>query len=184
MSFVPPIIALHAFAQCGKDTAADFLKPYGYNRLAFADNIRSTLYKTNPEVKVFDNYWRLQKLVDQHGWDWSKVHVREVRRLLQEYGMAARENYGENHWVNQVIGQCVPGERQVITDLRFANEYKALTVFGPDVLFVKIKRPGFGPVNEHVSDAGLADDLFDRIIINDGSLQDLRKNLLASVGII
>lgn len=181
-----PIIALHGFAQSGKDTAAGFLKDEGYERLAFADTMREAMYRLNPEIRVYDDYWRLQDFINLHGWDYAKVRIPEVRRLLQVYGTeVGRGLYGETFWVDQVIRQIRPEGKYVITDVRFPNEYQGLADhYGGDVLFVKVKRLGYGPVNSHVSDAGLHDDLFDRLIVNDGPLEEYRVDFLAAVGII
>jgi hypothetical protein len=61
--------------------------------------------------------------------------------------------------------------------MRFPKEQTALRQLGLDtgqyVQFWKVTRPGVGPVNQHASDAGLPDDLFHKIIPNDGTIEDL-----------
>jgi hypothetical protein len=52
--------------------------------------------------------------------------------------------------------------------MRFDNEVAAIQ--GRKGVLVKVKRPGVGPVNDHVSDRGLPDDAFDLILDNDSTL--------------
>jgi hypothetical protein len=40
---------------------------------------------------------------------------------------------------------------------------------------VWINRPGFGPVNEHISDNALDATDFDLIVCNEGSIEDLQN---------
>lgn len=173
------IIALHGFAQSGKDTVAKFLEEEaGYKRLAFADALRDVLYALNPIIgQGAVGPLRLRTIVDGWSWDEAKVDIPEIRELLQRMGTeAGRKILGENVWVNIVLKQIKdhPGQRFVITDLRFDNEMDALSDYGADVLLVKIVRPGVGPVNSHTSDAGIEDRYFDVILHNNGSLDDLR----------
>lgn len=194
----PRIIGLHGYAQSGKDTVAGFLRDAGYQRLAFADRLRECVYALNPGVGVVE--WedgplsgevemaRLQDEVDDIGWDRAKVENPEVRRLLQVFGTeVGRELIKDSIWVDIVLDQMADGlehdeAKFVITDMRFPNEVTGLLQFGEDegvrVELWKIERPGVGPVNAHVSDAGLADSLFDLIIDNDSSLEDLQAKVL------
>ncbi len=187
----PTIIGLHGYAQSGKDTVAGFLKDAGYERLAFADRLRECTYALDPIVEFHDDYVRLQKVVDAHGWDYAKVNCPEIRRLLQVFGTeVGRELIADSIWVDIVLDQMADGlehpeAKFVITDMRFINEVEGLDKFaldmGVSVEFWKVERPGIGPVNTHVSDAGLANDMFDLIIDNDGSLEDLQAKVLFAV---
>jgi hypothetical protein len=191
---VTTIIGLHGYAQSGKDTVAGFLKDYGYVRFAFADRLRECVYALNPVVsRATSDEVRLQELVDALGWDEVKVTYDEVRRLLQVFGTeVGRELIKDSLWVDIVLDQIadrmlIAQGKFVITDMRFPNEVDGLSDFavdmGVDLQLWKITRPGVGPVNTHVSDAGLADDLFDLIIENDGTLDDLRDKALLAAGL-
>lgn len=191
----PTVIGLHGYAQSGKDTVAGFLKEAGYQRLAFADRLRECTYALDPIVEFHDDHVRLQKVVDTHGWDYAKVNCPEIRRLLQVFGTeVGRERIKDSVWVDIVLDQMAEGlgqdgekfvEKFVITDMRFVNEVDGLIEFGEEMMVPvelwKIERPGVGPVNAHVSDAGLDDRLFDLIIDNDGSLEDLQAKVLFAV---
>ena len=67
----------------------------------------------------------------------------------------------------------------VIADTRFLNEADALTngTFHSgqgENLIVRVDRLGVGPAGEHISETALDDYKFDWVIINNGSLEDLR----------
>jgi hypothetical protein len=175
---LPRVIGLHGYARSGKDTVFGFLAEYGYRRLAFADVLRLACYRLNPIIgaRITGGEFRLQELVDQEGWDDAKSHP-EVRRMLQVMGTeVGRELIRDSVWVDIVLDQikAEPEERFAITDVRFPNELVALRENFPSGELWKVNRPGVGPVNAHVSDAGLADELFDVIVENDGTLEDLR----------
>lgn len=184
---LPRLLGLHGYAQSGKDTVAGVLAPLGYQRLAFADILRECVYTMNPIVEFHDRFDRLQNIVDRHGWDYAKVNCGEVRRLLQVMGTeVGRELIADNLWVDLVTDQIEgcwdnPEAKFVITDMRFPNEVTGLREFvlakPEEVVLWKVTRPGVGPVNAHISDAGLPDQVFDRVIANDGTLEDLDANV-------
>lgn len=190
---LPTVIGMHGYARSGKDTVAQFLAPFGYKRLAFADRLRECMYALNPIIGA-DSYGRLIRLrdaVDEVGWDEAKSVVLakdedpEIRRLLQVFGTeVGRELLSDSIWVDIVLDQIKEGWREnqsarfVITDVRFPNEEVGLrTGLGflrtIDIQLWKVTRPGVNPVNSHVSDAGLADSLFDKVLSNHGTLEDL-----------
>ena len=190
------VIGFTGFAQSGKDTAAGFLAEIGFQRLAFADALRSSLYNLNPIVKAFpgweesdlgfnqyaiiSGYVRVQELVDRFGWDVVKIEHPEVRELLQRFGTeVGRELYGENFWVDLVMAQIQPGGKYIITDPRFPNEVDAIHAIGGKV--VRVVRPGYRPVNGHISDTGIANLEVDLEISNDSDLETYRKRVLSAV---
>jgi hypothetical protein len=190
---VPTVIGMHGYARSGKDTVAQFLAPFGYQRLAFADRLRECMYALDPIVGADSRGrpWRLQEIVDEVGWDEAKgvtlgkVDGPEIRRLLQVFGTeVGRELLSDTIWVDVVLKQIEeglkdnPSARFVITDVRFPNEEMGLRTglgfLAPrDIELWKVTRPGVNPVNSHVSDAGLADSLFDAVLSNHGTLDDL-----------
>lgn len=189
----PRVIGLHGYARSGKDTVAEFLKPHGYQRLAFADRLRECMYALDPIVgcDTHGRLWRLQEVVDEVGWDEAKGVTLsddgpEIRRLLQVFGTeVGRELLRDSIWVDVVLDQISdadewPEARFVITDVRFPNELEALRKV-PGAQLWKINRAGVNPVNSHVSDAGIPDDEFDLVIENDGTLQDLKYRALAGL---
>lgn len=186
------IIGLSGYARSGKDSVADILvNDAGYIRVAFADKLRESLYALNPivsvttDTKLFSRRvltftWRVQDVIDEYGWDGVKetMFADEIRRLLQRMGTeAGRQVLGDDIWVDAAFNDVRKGSNYVVTDCRFLNE---ATAIGRDVngQVWRITRPGVEPANDHISEVGLDNWPFDRIILNDGSLEDLRKKVL------
>lgn len=148
----PRIIGVTGYSGAGKDEAAKVLiTDFGYKRLAFADGVREFVYKLNPKV-VTDNGWIISvaELVDNIGWDLAKKH-KEVRQLLINTGMAAREMFGPDVWVSKAFRKMKIDENYVITDVRFENERNAiLKANGSTVRIInaKITEPPFDSPSE------------------------------------
>jgi len=164
------LIGLTGYAQSGKDTLANVLvENYGYTRVAFADKIRDFLYGINPMVACSPTGY-LQDLINLVGWDKAKQEP-QVRRLLQDLGISARELIDENIWVNAALNKAIREDRVVITDVRFENEAVAINLMGGQLW--RVKRVGVGPVNNHVSESELDGYKVDQIFVNNGSIEDL-----------
>lgn len=170
------IIGLSGYAQSGKNTVADILVDHhGFIQLAFADAIRDFVYEINPMVACSPTGY-LQDLVNLKGWDEAKQEP-QVRRLLQSTGLAGRNMIDEYLWVALTLSQIKdPQEgKYVITDVRFPNEAAALTSQGGQIW--RIERPGVDAVNDHVSETALDAWIFDETILNDGTIEDLKKKI-------
>jgi hypothetical protein len=183
----PVILGLTGYAQSGKDTAAGFLVARGWRRLAFADILRSSLYNLNPIVPMPlegapDHWARVQDLVNWKGWDVAKVEYPEIRQLLQRLGTeVGRELYGENFWVERVMSQIKPGEKVVITDVRFPNEEKAVHDAGGRVF--RIVRTGVNAVNGHASELEIDKLRVDGVIPNTNGLDLFESDVLEAAGL-
>ena len=66
----------------------------------------------------------------------------------------------------------------VIPDVRFENEARQIRSEGGEVWM--IHRPGVEPVAAHSSEAGLPLKLIDRLIVNDGTVDQLRERVEAT----
>jgi hypothetical protein len=170
------IIGLSGYARSGKDEVAKILvEDYGYKRIAFADKIRELLLETNPQVK---DGFRVESVVGAYGWDQAKVLFPEIRRLLQDLGVGARKLFGDTFWVDQVVGQFGHSwwgynTNVVITDVRFTNEAQAIKGKGGQIW--RINRPGTKAINDHVSEHDLDGYKVDKILKNEGTLENLRE---------
>jgi hypothetical protein len=148
------IIGFTGFARSGKDTIAQqFVKNDGYERIGFADSLKSILYALNPRIELFNDdfigHWHVKNIVDSRGWDEAKKEP-EIRELLQRLGTeGGRIALGEDIWVKTLFNSP-HGARIVISDVRFQNEADEIRRRGGTV--VRIVRPGVGPVNDHASD--------------------------------
>lgn len=178
------LIGLTGFAGAGKDEVAKILvAEYGYTRVAFADPLREMLYALNPVIAQCDSdcaCWnhdmRVQNVVDAVGWDTAKREYTEIRQLLQRLGTEAGRNVlGQNVWVNLGMSRAAEHELAVITDVRFLNEARAIWNNGGAVW--RVVRPGTGAVNGHASESELVAYGMDRLVHNDGSLDDLASTV-------
>lgn len=167
------IIGMKGVAQSGKDTVAEYLiEKYGFQRLAFADKLKEAVYELNPIV--YDDV-RVQAIIDAIGWDEAKTVYGEIRELLQRMGTeVGRKLFKDSFWVDLVWDQIKSGH-YVITDVRFQNE--ADSIQNQSGLIVHINRPGYGPVNNHISDTGVDAIPADAYILNDGTIEDLHRRV-------
>lgn len=188
-------IGLTGFAQTGKDETGKILNKFGFSRVSLGDPLRKGIYNINPYVfveyktinhdvykSIYQKFHtltvRLQDIVDFIGWDEAKK-IPEVRRLLQYYGTeGGREIFGDKIWIDTADKYIFDNQlkRIVITDIRFQNELEWLRNKDNNIL-IKIKREGVMPINSHISDRGIPDQLCDFIINNDGTINDLEQQI-------
>jgi hypothetical protein len=172
------IIGFTGFAQSGKDTIAQqFVKNLGYERIGFADALKSILYALNPKIELFNNdyigHWHVKNIVDNQGWEAAKKEP-EVRQLLQRLGTeGGRVALGEDIWVKTLFNSP-HGAKIVIPDVRFQNEADEIRRRGGKV--IRIMRPGVGPVNDHASDK--IDFKADYVLVNDRTPEAAFKTLM------
>jgi hypothetical protein len=153
----------------GKDSVANILvEQHGYTRFAFADKIRELLIETNPLIR---DGFRVESVVSAYGWDQAKILFPEIRHLLQSLGVGARKLLGDDIWIYQVLKDVHPTDKIVISDVRFINEAECISARGGDMW--RIKRPGVGAVNAHVSESDLDGYKVDKILSNGGTLEEL-----------
>jgi hypothetical protein len=108
----------------------------------------------------------------------------KARPFLVAYGATARA-FVPDYWVDRLFdGICerlTLGEAFVISDVRYANEVRAIQDFGGVV--VRVERQGFGPANseEERSFLEIEKDFELPTVINDGTPEDLGAKVLALV---
>lgn len=197
------LVGFSGYARSGKDTAVALLADEGYKRIAFADKLREVLYALNPIVvdsapmqltvkqgtKVknlsmpgYENFQHIyvQDVIDKYTWDGYKEtpYSTEIRRLLQRLGTEAGRNaMWDSIWVDaalKVVDEH-PYDLYAVSDCRFVNEAKAIQERGGKM--IRITRPGVGPANDHPSETSLDDYPFDAAILNDGTLEDLKRKI-------
>jgi hypothetical protein len=170
------IIGLSGYARSGKDTVAELLcLNYGYKRVSFADPMREALLRLNPVI----GHEPLAHLVNDYGWDVAKSKD-EARRLLQVFGTeVGREMFGGNFWIDQAFKQIDPAANVVIADVRFPNEADAIKARGGQV--IRVNRKDITAVNRHVSEHAMDNYMFNHVIYNDGTLDDLADEVFMLV---
>lgn len=173
----------------GKDTfAARLTSTHAYTRLAFADPMRDALYRLDPLIRLEQDETgplglalsaggtlrRLSFLVDAYGWEETKA-IREVRRLLQEYGTGLRDATHPDVWVEATLRKAEPILGPVvITDVRFPNEVDAVRDRGG--LLVYVVNPTVPDTNDpHPSENAVDRSDADVIVWNGGTIEDLHR---------
>lgn len=171
------IVGIAGKKLAGKDTAANFLVDRGFTKKAFADPLKKHIYTLNPILRsrgLFKSALRVKNVVDKYGWDYCKANFPEIRRLLQIYGTeVGREQIDSNLWVHLTFADIDQLRTDVvISDMRFMNEYEALKARGGIAVKIQNHRAETS-LDNHASEAGLPDDLFDYIIPNNTYISDL-----------
>ena len=171
-----PLIGLSGYARSGKDETVAALARHGYKRLSFADNLRDLAAASRPAFRTPGPsatpfaHGALDNIVRIYGWEAAK-QVPAIRQYLQDLGLGARKVFGDDIWIDALHRQRIPGNRYVITDVRFPNEAEYVRSRGG--IMVRVNRPGTTPVNGHESETAIDDWPFDVYLTNDGSMQDL-----------
>jgi hypothetical protein len=175
-----PIVGLSGYAGTGKDTAAAGLIWHGYTRVAVSDKIYELALRIDPTIHVPGattasglplevHTDRLSHIVAERGWTEAKL-IPEVRKLLQDLGVAVRDLIDPDAWVKATM-KDLPDGPLVFTSVRFPNEAQAIKDAGGIVL--RVERPGVDASNAHITDTALDDWDFDGLLVNDGSEHDL-----------
>ena len=175
------LIGLCGYAGAGKDTAAHVLiEELYFQRVAFADPIKAALLALNPFVPGpnTESYTRLSDFTADRSWAEVKEYP-EVRRLMQILGTEVGRNlFDPEIWVklaeSKILSTMAVGHT-VVTDVRFPNEARMIKRHGG--VLVRVSRPDFGPVNEHVSDRASENWTYDCFVENDSTVEALRDKM-------
>ncbi|MFN4278313.1 MAG: hypothetical protein ACK4FJ_18625 [Ferrovibrio sp.] len=174
---LPSVIALYSsIPQRGKgETAKILIGRYGYRAVSFAEPLRRMTVGFLmgcgiPEPKAWDYATnRKEEVIPEVGYS--------VRYLMQTLGTEwGRNVVNQDLWLNlalsRIAGLTGLGERVVIDDMRFPNEYARLAGIGATMWRIERDAPYDGPA--HVSNGLLDGADFNRVILNNGTLEDLR----------
>lgn len=201
---MPHLIGVNGFKQSGKGTVAKIVSAI-YNdgdavvhEVGFADKLKILAAQTIG----FDRPPRdLIALMDEAKLSWA-FDIRQPegphrsftgRQFLQQLGTRARENFGDDFWVDQVLpvpGKTATGDELrvadrypgvdcvVFTDLRFPNEAERVRRLGGVVW--EVLRPGLGS-DGHASEQKLPAELVDYTINNATSIRALELRVEAAL---
>lgn len=167
------IIGLAGPAGCGKDLVASMLP--GARRIAFADPIYrgAAVMLGIPEAAIRD---RVQKEMPLPGLEVSP------RRILQTLGTEwGRRLVSPDLWIRAAVLAWQQAAAEgvdvvAVPDVRFPNEAHAVRAAGGEVWL--IHRPGLAPVEAHASEYGVPLRMIDRLILNGGTVDELRTRVL------
>lgn len=151
------LIGLTGKKRAGKDTAAArLIDEHGFTRLAFADPLKAVAARLPVVIPTATGGERLSSLLASRGWEQAKERP-EVRALLQDLGLAMREEVDEDIWTlairNRARRILDEGGSVVITDVRFPNELDLIEDLGG--FHVHIDRPGLVASDPHPSETAL-----------------------------
>lgn len=169
------IIGITGPAGAGKDLVASMLP--GAHRIAFADPLYEGLSAMLgiPEALLRS---RATKETPLAGLGKSP------RQLLQSLGTEwGRQMVCSDVWLQAAYWRWEKAAAAghgliVVPDVRFENESRLIHDQGGEVWL--IHRPGVEPVSAHVSEAGISLGQIDRLIVNDGSVEQLRERVVAT----
>lgn len=173
------LIGICGAAGSGKDEVASVLiEEFGYIRNKFAD----PLY----EMAAAMTGYTVSQLQDRRlkekpiGW----LDGKTPRQLLQTLGTDwGREMVCSDVWIRSVQKRVEraleDGRFSVITDLRFDNEADWIHKMGGEVWQVCREVPReVACLADHKSEAGIASQHVDRVVVNAGTLDDLRDTVV------
>lgn len=169
------LIGLHGKAGSGKDSSVDHLF---CKKLAFAKDLKDAakvlfeftddqLYDNKEKEKMDVRYGKSPREILQllgtefcRGVIDQKFHINKMRRKLEELKNT--------------------DELVIICDVRFLDELELIKEYGGAVIY--IKRTGIvggttTTQSGHVSEKKLDDSLFDHVVVNDGTIDDLQRKI-------
>ena len=194
------IIGLCGLIGAGKGTVADILVDQGFKKVSFADKLKdgvSTIFGWDRAMLEGDTdesrQWR-----EQRDDFWSSETKMEVspRVVLQLFGTdCMRNGFDDGVWVSLLKKTILdnPGN-YVVPDVRFENEIDMLRDIGGEVWevqrwrtpewLIKYEITGVAPKEIHPSEWRWIKSRKDEVILNDTNINDLRGQVLATLGTI
>jgi hypothetical protein len=177
------IIGFAGAAGSGKDSSAEALSDF--KNLAFAkplkDSCKILFNLTDPQL--YDPKEKEEIILDSHGKSVWQIDEEEAspRLILQKVGTDYLRNHvSKNFFINHMNQRIEQSENKniTITDVRFPNELDYVKSKGG--ILIKVTRPlqeTLTELTEHVTEQGLPDELFDHVVVNDGTLEDLHNKI-------
>jgi hypothetical protein len=155
------------------------LSDHGYVIIPFAKIVKEMLHPMLVCLGYDHNKaWRLVTLEKDTVVPGLGVSVRHMlQTLATEWG---RSCIHTNVWLQCWERRIAHTDHVVVDDVRFPNEADLVTRLGGEMW--RIERPGVVANTSHASEGGLDSYTFQRRIANQGTLDDLRRNVEAALG--
>lgn len=167
----------------GKDAVAALLSMVGYQRIAFADQVRVEVAETlgrgivPPSLRascIADDL-----TVSTAAEVYAKPTTERMRRILQFWGTNYRREQDPDYWVRRATA-TMPTGPVAFSDVRFPNEVEAIRKLGGVIW--KIDRPvTLGGIPGHVSESAVDDIEPDAVIDNTGTMLQLAEAVRAKL---
>lgn len=174
------LIGISGKAGSGKDTVADYLfEKYGFLKIAFADPLKSAasdIFGVN--LGMFYDRDAKEEIISF----WGK----SPRQMAQDLGQQLKPVFGEDLWLKRWFlsyQQMRDTDHVVVPDARFDLECAAIRQLGGTI--IHLVRPGAGLQGElalHPSEAGVTRIDGDWTIVNDGTKEQLYRNVELVLG--
>ena len=172
---LPRLIGLYSPAPgCGKTTVADLL--IEHQCMPFAAPLKRAVWDMLIDLGVFESfryvYADKEAIIPEIG-----VSARHMMQTLgTEWGRACIH---PDFWVMIARAKAerilADGGSVVIDDVRFPNEAAMIRELGGELW--RIERPGVIYSGDHSSEGGLEGITPDRVIVNDGSIDQLKEKI-------
>jgi hypothetical protein len=199
---------MYKFAVCGKansgkDTTSNIIcesiienfyslpnhKLHGYNgakTMALADPIKEMIRIMFPHIPRKHLYGPSKYRLELIPGAFKDGKPLTIRQLLMDLGTGLGRNYNSNIWLENIDLRLEKEEKKnrtvvVVTDVRFRNEFDHFKKNGFQM--IKLIREDSLNIN-HVSETqqdSIKDDEFSYVINNNGSLEDLKKEIFQMI---
>ena len=165
------IIGIAGPAGAGKDTVADFLvSHYNFTKLAFAGPLKEML-----AAGGFPEPVRELKEAKIEGFDFTWRQA--AQQLGTEFGRALDPDIWTKIIDRRIDVLAEQRKRVVISDVRFENEAVLIRKRGGYIIHMVNRRSDLGGAGGHASEAGVRSGPGDASMCNDGTIEDLYRNL-------
>jgi hypothetical protein len=168
------VLCISAKAQHGKDTAAGFIKEY--------------LESKGGKVLI-THYADLVKFVCTKFFNWDGRKDEKGRTLLQYVGTDVISSQQPSYWVDFIVSILKFFENEwdyvLIPDCRYPIEVLKMRE-NFDTSIIRIERPNFDngltlKQKMHPSEIAMDNFSFDAVILNEGNLENFKKNLITYI---
>jgi len=168
------LIGITGYGGSGKGAASEILAQRGFTRMKFAGPLKAAMRSMLREAGVGDDL--IDRMIEGDLKEVGRVELggASPREFMQWLGTEARNEFGEQIWVNMAIRAIMESDSQAIVfdDVRFENEAAAIRGLGG--VIVEMHREGVGPVNDHPSERTLEGDA---VCLNNGGIDNLREDM-------
>lgn len=181
METLPRLVGICGRRRSGKDTIAEILcRSYGYHNAKIADDLKQIVKllfgfsesQVESDAKdVIDERWGIapRKAMQWFGTETMQFRIPELI-----------PDIGRTFWIKSFINKNVVGNDKlvVVSDVRFLHEYEELKKHGVYMIRVDRELTNVSECDGHISEIEYTQIPVDVVIDNNGSLDDLRRNLL------